>query len=154
MDNPDPKKADLTIGEVAARTGVAVTALRFYERKGLISSARTGGNQRRYTRDVLRRVAVIQVGQSVGMPLSDLRDTFAGLPEERTPTRADWERLSDSWREELDFRISQMEKLRDRLTEGIGCGCLSIDRCVLRNRDDHLGDQGPGPRLLLDPARS
>lgn len=149
MNKPDFDKTELTIGEVATRTGVQVTALRFYERKGLISSHRTDGNQRRYSRDTLRRIAVIQVGQSVGIPLRRIGQALAELPEERTPTREDWEHLSATWRTELDRRIRQLEKLRDRLTDCIGCGCLSIDRCVLRNRDDRLGDRGVGPRLLL-----
>jgi MerR family transcriptional regulator, redox-sensitive transcriptional activator SoxR len=140
---------ELTVGQLAARAGVAVTALHFYEEKGLIRSRRTAGNQRRYSRDTLRRVAFIRVAQRVGIPLRMVGEALAGLPEERTPNREDWARLSDSWRAELDTRIEQLTRLRDRLSDCVGCGCLSIDRCVLRNPDDRLGDEGTGPRRLL-----
>ncbi|WP_396453858.1 redox-sensitive transcriptional activator SoxR [Actinomadura sp.] len=140
---------ELTVGQLAERSGVAVSALHFYESKGLISSRRTAGNQRRFSRDTLRRVAFIKVSQRVGIPLSDIRDALATLPEERTPTVADWARLSEAWRSHLDDRIRQLEKLRDDLTDCIGCGCLSISRCALANPYDRLGDEGPGPRRLL-----
>jgi MerR family redox-sensitive transcriptional activator SoxR len=140
---------ELTVGQVAARSGVAVSALHFYEAQGLIQSRRTAGNQRRYRTDTLRRVAFIRVGQRVGIPLRVIRDALAELPAERTPTRRDWERLSTAWRAELDGRIEQLTRLRDDLTDCIGCGCLSLDRCALRNPLDVLGQEGPGPRRLL-----
>ncbi|WP_169982898.1 redox-sensitive transcriptional activator SoxR [Microbispora sp. H10836] len=140
---------ELTVGQLSARSGVAVTALHFYEEKGLIRSRRTPGNQRRYPRDTLRRVAFIRVAQRVGIPLRMVGEALATLPEGRAPTREDWERLSSGWRAELDARIEQLVKLRDDLSDCIGCGCLSIDRCVLRNPDDRLGADGSGPRRLL-----
>ena len=147
---------ELTVGQLAARSGVAVSALHFYEANGLIRSRRTPGNQRRYTRDTLRRVAFIRVAQRVGIPLRAIGEALAQLPDERTPTRTDWARLSAVWRGELDTRIQQLTRLRDELTGCIGCGCLSIDRCPLSNPNDTLGDQGPGPRRLLGrgPARA
>jgi MerR family transcriptional regulator, redox-sensitive transcriptional activator SoxR len=141
---------ELTVGEVAARSGVSVSAMHFYEAKGLIRSRRNSGNQRRYPRGVLRRVAVIKVAQRIGMPLGLIRDALATLPDGRAPTEADWKRLSASWRKGLDERIERMIKLRDNLTGCIGCGCLSLKVCPLRNPMDELGEQGPGPRLL-DP---
>jgi MerR family redox-sensitive transcriptional activator SoxR len=142
---------ELSVGELASRSGVAVSAIHFYEREGLIRSRRTPGNQRRYGRDALRRIAVIRVAQRVGIPLSDIGAALARLPEERTPTRDDWARLSMAWREELDGRIRQLEKLRDSLTDCIGCGCLSIDRCKLRNPWDKLATRGPGAHRLVVP---
>ncbi|TDC62007.1 redox-sensitive transcriptional activator SoxR [Actinomadura sp. GC306] len=140
---------ELTVGQLAERSGVAVSALHFYESKGLISSRRTAGNQRRFSRDTLRRVSFIKVSQRVGIPLSQIRDALATLPEERTPTVADWARLSEAWRSDLDARIRQLERLRDDLTDCIGCGCLSMSKCALANPYDKLGDEGPGPRRLL-----
>ncbi len=140
--------AELTVGQLSARSGVAVSALHFYEAQGLISSRRTTGNQRRYERDVLRRVAFIRVSQRVGMPLSTIREALAKLPAERTPTRQDWARLSASWRTDLDARIDQLQRLRDDLTECIGCGCLSLQRCRLSNPGDAVAAQGPGARLF------
>ncbi|MFF4776075.1 redox-sensitive transcriptional activator SoxR [Microtetraspora fusca] len=140
---------ELTVGQLAERSGVAVSALHFYEAKGLIRSRRTAGNQRRYPRETLRRVAVIRVAQRVGIPLRVVAEALDTLPEGRTPTMEDWARLSTEWRAELDARIDQLTRLRDRLSDCIGCGCLSLDRCVLRNFDDRLGDAGPGPRRLL-----
>jgi MerR family redox-sensitive transcriptional activator SoxR len=140
---------ELTVGQLAARSGVAVSALHFYEAKGLIHSRRTGGNQRRYARDALRRVAFIRVAQRLGISLASIRDALARLPDERTPTHKDWAQLSAAWRSELDARIEQLQKLRDDLSECIGCGCLSLDRCRLSNPDDVLGGEGPGPRRLL-----
>ena len=140
---------EFTVGEVAARSGVAVSALHFYEAKGLIESHRTAGNQRRYSADVLRRVAVIRVAQEVGISLAEVGDALASLPGGRTPTRDDWNGLSQKWATELDRRITQLQKLRDGLTDCIGCGCLSIDRCALRNPGDRLAREGPGPRRLL-----
>ncbi|KAF1055232.1 MAG: Redox-sensitive transcriptional activator SoxR [Stenotrophomonas maltophilia] len=133
---------ELSVGEVARRSGVAVSALHFYERKGLIRSLRTAGNQRRYTRDVLRRLAVIRVAQRVGMPLEAVARALATLPEGRTPTKADWATLSARWRQELDERIHMLELLRNQLTDCIGCGCLSLKRCQLVNPGDVLGEHG------------
>ena len=138
----------LTVGEVARRSGVAVSALHFYEAKGLIRSVRSMGGQRRYGRDVLRRVAVIKVAQRIGIPLAAISAALASLPEERTPTKADWSRLSRLWRAELDDRIAQFTRLRDQLDDCIGCGCLSIDACKLRNPLDQLSEQGSGPQRL------
>jgi MerR family transcriptional regulator, redox-sensitive transcriptional activator SoxR len=138
----------LAVGEVARRAGVSVSALHFYEAKGLISSDRTQGNQRRYTRDVLRRVAFIRVAQRVGIALTDIAAALATLPATAAPTRADWARLSAAWRADLDERMAQLKKLRDTLDDCIGCGCLSIDRCRLRNPGDKLAGQGAGPRRL------
>ncbi|MGW8392667.1 redox-sensitive transcriptional activator SoxR [Pseudoduganella sp. HUAS MS19] len=140
---------NLSVGEVARRSGVAVSTLHFYETKGLISSCRTEGNQRRYSRDVLRRVAFIRVAQRVGISLADIRSALATLPVSAAPGRADWERLSASWRSELDERIAQLRKLRDTLDDCIGCGCLSLDRCQLRNPSDKLSEHGAGPHRLL-----
>ncbi|WP_433388959.1 redox-sensitive transcriptional activator SoxR [Micromonospora sp. KLBMP9576] len=151
MASLPPHHTELTVGQVAARTGVAVTALHFYETKGLIHSRRTSGGQRRYPRDVIRRVSFIRVAQRVGIPLRLVAEALAGLPDGRTPTREDWALLSVTWQAELDQRIAQLQHLRDDLTDCIGCGCLSIDRCLLRNADDHLGETGQGPRRLLGP---
>lgn len=138
----------LTVGEVARRSGVPVSTLHFYETKGLIRSVRSSGQQRRYGRDVLRRVAVIKVAQRIGIPLASIAAALASLPEGRTPTVADWARLSGQWRGELDARIAQLTRLRDQLDDCIGCGCLSIEACRLRNPLDALADQGNGPQLL------
>ena len=140
----------LTIGDLAARSGVAPSALRFYEREGLIRATRTSGNQRRYQRAELRRVAFIKVSQQVGISLDEIRSALHSLPDGRTPTKADWARLSAHWRKELDSRIALMERLRDQLTGCIGCGCLSLKRCTLYNPDDRRAAEGPGPRALLD----
>ncbi|MFM9369670.1 redox-sensitive transcriptional activator SoxR [Streptomyces sp. Da 82-17] len=141
---------EATVGELAERSGVAPSALRFYEREGLISSRRTSGNQRRYSRDTLRRVAFIRTSQRLGIPLARIREVLALLPEDRTPTREDWARISECWRSDLDERICTLQRLRDNLTDCIGCGCLSLDRCRLSNPDDALADHGPGPRRLLE----
>jgi MerR family redox-sensitive transcriptional activator SoxR len=138
----------LTPGELSERSGVAVSALHFYEREGLLHSERTGGNQRRYARETLRRVAFIRTSQRVGVPLAEIRDALATLPENRTPTKKDWTRLSRHWHAELDHRITQLEKLRDTLTSCIGCGCLSLRSCALNNDEDHLSEEGSGARLL------
>lgn len=138
----------LSVGEVARRSGVPVSTLHFYETKGLISSSRTQGNQRRYARDVLRRVAFIRVAQRVGIALSDIEAALATLPATAAPGREDWERLSSAWRADLDERMDQLKKLRDTLDDCIGCGCLSIDRCRLRNPFDKLAAKGPGPQRL------
>ncbi|HEY9392124.1 MAG TPA: redox-sensitive transcriptional activator SoxR [Mycobacteriales bacterium] len=140
---------DLSVGQVAQRCGIAVSALHFYEREGLITSTRTTGNQRRYPRDTLRRVALIRIAQRVGIPLADIRAALDHLPGGRTPTPRDWQRVAASWREDLDQRIRHLEQLRDSFTDCVGCGCLSISRCRLANPYDALGGEGPGPRRLL-----
>ena len=142
----------LTVGDVARRAGVAVSALHFYERQGLIRSHRTAGNQRRYDRDVLRRVAIIRVAQDVGISLAEVGAALATLPEGRAPTREDWTRLSSGWTAVLDRRIAQLQRLRDGLGDCIGCGCLSLEHCPIRNPADRLGREGPGPRRLLLPG--
>jgi MerR family redox-sensitive transcriptional activator SoxR len=138
----------LSVGEVARRSGVAISAIHFYEAKGLISCVRSAGNQRRYRRDVLRRLAVIKVAQQIGVPLASIRAALKTLPSARTPTREDWKRLSSSWRAELERRIETLRQLRDELSECIGCGCLSLGSCPLRNPADKLSAAGPGARLL------
>ncbi|GLF96191.1 redox-sensitive transcriptional activator SoxR [Streptomyces yaizuensis] len=148
MPDTRDQTQELTVGQLSARSGAAVSALRFYEAKGLISSRRTSGNQRRYTRDTLRRVAFVRAAQRVGIPLATIRDALAELPEERTPDRKDWARLSQTWRRELEDRITQLHRLRDHLTDCIGCGCLSLDTCVLSNPDDAFGRRMAGSRLM------
>lgn len=138
----------LTIGQVAERSGVPHTALRFYEDRGLIAAERTAGNQRRYPRAILRRVAFIRSAQRVGLTLEEISDALATLPHDHAPTKADWSRLSKKWRTELDARIDALQRLRDSLTGCIGCGCLSLRSCALFNHDDQLSRLGPGaPRL-------
>lgn len=139
---------DLSVGEVARRAGVAVSALHFYERKGLIKAWRSDGNQRRYGRDVLRRVAVIRIAQQAGIPLARIKNALATLPEGRTPNAQDWAELSARWRDDLNQRIRQLTDLRDRLESCIGCGCLSMKDCPLRNPYDQAGLEGPGARFL------
>src|SRR5580658_11126336 len=151
--HPSGFPRELTVGEVATRSGVAVSSLHFYESKGLIKSWRNSGNQRRYAREVLRRVAVIKVAQRTGIPLASIRTALKALPAERTPTSEDWKKLSARWREELDNRIERLTRLRDQLGRCIGCGCLSLGVCPLRNPMDKLSQEGPGPRLL-DPDGS
>lgn len=141
---------ELSVGDVARRSGLAVSALHFYEAEGLIRSHRTAGNQRRYAREVLRRVAIIKVAQRAGIPLKTIREAFRALPQERTPTVADWTRLSSAWKQELERRIDRLTRLRDHLNGCIGCGCLSVRDCPLHNPLDRLAEEGPGPRLL-DP---
>lgn len=148
MNLPSWKAKELTPGQLSERSGVAVSALHFYEREGLITSRRTSGNQRRYHRDTLRRIAFIRISQRVGIPLSEIRGALSALPEGRTPTRADWERLSTGWRHNLDQRIEQLERLRDNLTGCIGCGCLSLQGCSLANPHDRLAAAGPGAPVL------
>ncbi|WP_274380597.1 redox-sensitive transcriptional activator SoxR [Dyella telluris] len=143
----------LSVGEVARRSGVAVSTLHFYEAKGLIHSERSVGNQRRYGRAVLRRVSFIRVAQRVGISLADIAAALGTLPGTAAPGREDWARLSAAWREELDERMAQLKKLRDTLDDCIGCGCLSIDRCRLRNPHDKLAHEGAGPRRLLVKKR-
>lgn len=138
------------MGEVATRSGVAVSTIHFYESKGLIPSWRTAGNQRRFPRGILRRIATIKVAQRLGIPLEAIKQAFAALPTNRAPTPADWKNLSTAWKSELDERIRKMTQLRDQLTNCIGCGCLSMEECPLRNPQDTLSHEGAGPRLL-DP---
>ena len=142
----------LTIGQLAERSGVATSAIRFYEARGLITSDRTTGNQRRYTQSTLRRVAFIRTAQRVGLTLGEIGEALATLPAGRTPTKADWTRLSQTWRPRLDEQIRRIELLRDRLDGCIGCGCLSLRSCALTNPGDDLSDLGPGA-VLLDPDR-
>lgn len=139
----------LTIGEVAERTGVARSALRFYESEGLIEADRSSGGQRRFPRHMLRRVAFIRVAQRVGLSLDEIREALATLPEGRTPTKADWTRLSRSWRPRIDEQIAVLERLRDQLSSCIGCGCLSLRSCALYNPQDVAAELGEGPRYLL-----
>ena len=140
--------AELTIGEVAARSGVAPSALRFYEAEGLISARRTDGNQRRYDRAMLRRIAFVQAGRAAGIPLERIHAALETLPTDRSPNTRDWQRLSRSWREDLDRRISTLQALRGRLTTCIGCGCLSLTKCGLLNPDDEAAAKGPGAHYL------
>lgn len=149
MSNATIRHHDLTPGDVAQRSGVAVSALHFYERKGFIESHRTVGNQRRYHRDMLRRIAFIRVSQSLGIPLRDIGEALDSLPDNKTPTKVDWARLSLRWRADLDARIEQLERLRDNLDGCIGCGCLSLKSCNLYNPSDILGTGGSGPQRLL-----
>jgi MerR family redox-sensitive transcriptional activator SoxR len=148
MTKPAWTSAELTPGQLAERSGVAISALHFYERQGLIRSCRTDGNQRRYPREMLRRLAFIRVSQRVGIPLAEIKAALDPLPEGKTPGREEWARLSTNWQQHLDRRIEQLVRLRDDLTSCIGCGCLSLDRCVLSNPFDRLGDEGAGARLL------
>ncbi len=143
-------RAALTVGDVAARSGVAVSTLHFYESAGLIQSWRNSGNQRRYAREVLRRVAIIRVAQRAGISLACIRDALKTLPDQRTPYSDDWKKLSARWREDLNDRIARLTRLRDQLDGCIGCGCLSLGVCPLYNPADRLGKLGPGPQIL-DP---
>ncbi len=148
MTKPAWNNPELTPKELAERSGIAISALHFYERKGLITSRRTSGNARRYPREALRRVAFIRVSQRVGIPLADIRDALDTLPRDRTPRREEWAELSARWRPDLDARIEQLQRLRDDLSDCIGCGCMSLRRCVLANPHDTLGEHGSGPRRL------
>lgn len=139
---------ELTPGEMSLRSGVAVSALHFYEREGLISCRRTSGNQRRYPRETLRRVAFIRMSQRLGIPLARIREALETLPTDRVPTSKDWARLSAGWRQDIDDRILHLQRLRDNLTGCIGCGCLSLKACQLANPDDVLADHGPGAAKL------
>ncbi len=142
----------LTVGEVATRAGVSTSALRFYEREGLVAAERSDGGQRRYRRDVLRRIAFIRAAQRVGLSLDEIREALDALPSSRTPTRSDWTRLSRSWRPRLDARIAELQRLRDGLDQCIGCGCLSLRACQLSNPGDVAGSSGPGPQWLFPEA--
>lgn len=145
-------EAMLSIGDLAARSGVAASTLRYYERLGLIQATRTGGNQRRYEQAQLRRVAFIRIAVQVGLSLAEVREALSSLPQQRTPTKADWERLSRRWRNRIDAQIGLLQGLRDQLNSCIGCGCLSLKTCALSNPADTLAQQGPGPRRLLAAA--
>lgn len=143
----------LTIGELAERAGVATSALRFYETKDLIRSERTDGNQRRYPRATLRRVALIRAGQEVGLTLGEISLALQTLPHDSTPTKTDWARLSQGWRSRLDTQIQELQALRDELTDCIGCGCLSLRSCALFNPADAISEKGSGPRYLMGDER-
>lgn len=144
----------LSVGNVAKRSGVAVSTLHFYESKGLISSWRNGGNQRRYNKDVLRKVAVIKSAQRIGISLQGIQEAMSTLPDQRTPNKQDWGRLSRHWRKELDERIRQLNQLRDELGECIGCGCLSLKACPLRNPEDIVGQDHSGAVFLEGEEKS
>ncbi|HTK35791.1 MAG TPA: redox-sensitive transcriptional activator SoxR [Caulobacteraceae bacterium] len=142
---------ELSVGELARRSGLAVSTIHFYESKGLIRGWRSVGNQRRYPRGMLRRVAIIKVAQRAGVSLAEVAAALAHLPQDRAPSREDWAGLSAAWKADLDRRIERLTRLRDQLSGCIGCGCLSLQDCPLRNPDDALGREGPGPRIL-DPS--
>jgi MerR family redox-sensitive transcriptional activator SoxR len=139
----------LTISEASRRSGVASSALRFYEERGLISSERAGSGHRRYPRPVLRRIAFIVFAQRIGLTLNEIGEELAKLPENRVPNRSDWAKLSGSWSNRIEERIAELERLKLGLTECIGCGCLSLDRCKLSNPEDRAGHRGPGPRYWI-----
>jgi MerR family transcriptional regulator, redox-sensitive transcriptional activator SoxR len=143
--------ASLTIGQLSERSGVSPSALRYYEQLGLIESTRSAGNQRRYLQPTLRRVAFIRSAQRVGLTLEEVADALATLPAGRTPTRADWSRLSRSWRPRIEAQIERLERLRDKLDSCIGCGCLSLRTCALNNPGDQMAARGPGA-VLLEPG--
>ena len=140
----------LTIGELSERSGVSHSALRFYEVEGLLHATRSTGGQRRYHRDALRRVGFVRVAQEVGLSLVEIREALSSLPDARTPTEKDWAQLSASWQPRIDHQIRVLERLRDRLSACIGCGCLSLKVCRIVNADDVAGERGPGPRYVLD----
>ncbi len=147
---PRPRKTDLiSIGEMARRTGLSVSAIRFYEEKGLVEPIRTGGNQRRFFRSDIRRLSFILIAQQLGLALADIEQEIGRLPQGRTPNARDWQKISRSIRGQLDNKIAQLTKTRDRLDGCIGCGCLSLAKCQLYNKDDHLAQRGPGPRQVL-----
>ncbi|QXC61127.1 redox-sensitive transcriptional activator SoxR [Aquihabitans sp. G128] len=143
---------DLTIGALSERSGIAHSALRYYEDEGLLHAERTAGGQRRYHRDALRRVAFIRTAQQVGLSLEEIREAMASLPDNRTPNQHDWDELASSWRPRLDAQIALLERLRDRLTSCIGCGCLSMRACRLLNPHDEAAAHGPGPRWIIEDA--
>jgi len=146
-------EAHLTIGQLAERSGVATSALRYYESRGLISSERTAGNQRRYRQAMLRRVAFIRSAQRVGLTLEEVEEALSTLPDGRTPTKADWARLSRGWRPRIEEQIERLERLRDKLDGCIGCGCLSLRTCALNNPDDEVAARGPGA-VFLEPGET
>ena len=138
----------LSVGQVAQRSGLPISTLHFYERRGLIASTRNSANHRVYRREVLRRVTVIKVAQSAGVPLSEITEALSGLPTHSTPDTDDWARIAEVWHDDLTERIETLTALRDKMAMCIGCGCLSVKRCPLVNEDDHLASEGPGARLL------
>lgn len=140
----------ISIGQLSTRTGVAVSAIRFYEEKGLLQSVRTGGNQRRFLRSDIRRVSFVLIAQRLGLALDEIEQQLSRLPEGRNPTQGDWQRISRSMREQIDKRIGLLTRTRNQLDQCIGCGCLSLEKCRLYNKDDRLGLKGPGPRAVLD----
>jgi MerR family redox-sensitive transcriptional activator SoxR len=142
----------LTIGELAARSGFATSALRYYEELGLIAAERTAGRQRRFRRATLRRLAFIRAAQRIGLSLDEVRDSLARLPADHVPTTEEWTRIAGTWQRRIDDRIDQLRRLRDQLTGCVGCGCLSVTRCALSNPGDAAAAAGPGPRYLLDAA--
>jgi MerR family redox-sensitive transcriptional activator SoxR len=146
--------ANWTVGKVARRCGVKISTLHFYEQKGLIHSSRNAGNQRRYKAEVLRRVSVIKAAQKMGISLEAIKQAFASLPDQRTPTMKDWQKLSSGWQAELNSRIAYLERLRDSLTGCIGCGCLSMKNCPIYNEDDKLAAEGSGPVILERAGRA
>ncbi|WP_225766700.1 redox-sensitive transcriptional activator SoxR [Inquilinus sp. Marseille-Q2685] len=148
MDEDDIKRT-LAVGDVAKRSGIAVSTVHFYEAKGLIEGWRTPGNQRRYHRAVLRRIAIIRIAQRAGIPLSTIRGALADLPHDHVPNARDWQRFTDAWRDMLQERIVSLMQLRDQIASCIGCGCLSLEECPLRNPGDALGREGAGPRRLI-----
>lgn len=150
MAHPDDL---LSIGELSERSDVAPSALRFYESEGLIEAVRTPGGQRRFRRETLRRVSFVRIAQKVGLTLDEIRESLSSLPRSRTPTRADWARLSRAWRPRLDEHVAMLTRLRDQLDDCIGCGCLSLKACALYNTDDSAASSGPGPRYLLTDVR-
>lgn len=141
-------KNELTVGEMAQRSGVPVSTLHFYERKGLIRSRRTAGNQRRYPRGLLRLIAIIRIAQRAGIPLAEIKESLSPLPDDRPPTASEWGQVSAGWKDQLDQRITALTQLRDQMQGCIGCGCLSVASCPLRNPSDILSKAGPGPVLL------
>jgi MerR family redox-sensitive transcriptional activator SoxR len=143
----------LSIGQVSERTGVAVSALRYYEREGLLRADRTEGGQRRFPREVIRRVSFVRIAQQVGLSLEEIRTALEALPSDRTPTKGDWARLSSAWRSRLDEQIASLTRLRDDLTSCIGCGCLSLKACSLYNPGDLAASLGSGPRYLMSDER-
>jgi MerR family redox-sensitive transcriptional activator SoxR len=148
MEKSENPHRALTVGEVAERSGVAVSTLHFYEQKGLIRSERNAGNQRRYSREVLRRVAIVKTAQQLGISLRAIQENFADLPADHPPKRQDWAHLSAMWRADLDARIQKLIQLREQMDRCIGCGCLSLEECPLRNPMDRLAEKGPGAVLL------
>ncbi len=154
MSTQQPPPLDLSVGEVARRSGVPVSALHFYEAEGLIRGHRSAGNQRRFPRGVLRRVAIIKVAQRAGISLKEIGEALGRLPQDRRPTSEDWAIMSADWRESLNERIRKLTAIRDQLSACIGCGCLSLSHCPLRNPDDLLGQEGTGARLIEMPDRS
>lgn len=142
-------KVMLAVGEVARRSGIAVSTVHFYEAKGLIAGSRTEGNQRRYPRSVLRRIAIIRIAQRAGIPLAAIHEALGDLPHDHTPNARDWRHFTETWKDMLEERIQGLMQLRDQLTSCIGCGCLSLEDCPLRNPGDELGQRGTGPRRLV-----